>query len=82
LLVNLPSPHPGSSTHPSTSEVLQAREHTPTPFSYVVVTFGLAIESIKELGGASHKFLIIIKKSLICLWGFEIMLMIQGFYAN
>jgi hypothetical protein len=62
--------------------VLRAKERTPTPFSYIVVTFGLATKSIKELGGASHKLLIIIKKSLICLWGFEIMLMIQGFYVN
>jgi len=39
---------------PFTPEVLQARERTPTPFPYVVVTFGLAIKFIKELGGVSH----------------------------
>jgi hypothetical protein len=33
-------------------KVLRARERTPTPFSSVVFTFGLAIESIKELWGA------------------------------
>jgi hypothetical protein len=32
--------------------VLQAKEHTPTPFS-VVFILGLAFESIKEFGGAS-----------------------------
>jgi hypothetical protein len=38
--------------------VLQARMCAPTsfpfPFPFIVVTFGLAVESIKELGGASH----------------------------
>jgi hypothetical protein len=33
--------------------VLGAREHAPTPSSYVVFIFGLAVESIKELRGAS-----------------------------
>jgi hypothetical protein len=33
--------------------MLQARERTPTPSPSNVFTFGLAIESIKELGGAS-----------------------------
>jgi hypothetical protein len=33
--------------------MLQAKERTPTPSPFVVVIFGLAIESIKELGGAS-----------------------------
>jgi hypothetical protein len=28
-------------------------EHAPTPFFFVVFTFGLTIEYIKELGGAS-----------------------------
>jgi hypothetical protein len=31
--------------------VLQAKERAPTP-PFVIFTFGLAIESIKELGGA------------------------------
>jgi hypothetical protein len=33
--------------------MLRARERTPTPFPSTVFTFGLAVESIKELGGAS-----------------------------
>ncbi len=53
MLVNLPSPHLGALAHPSTLEMLQAREHALIPSPYVVFTFGLAIESIKEFGGAS-----------------------------
>jgi hypothetical protein len=53
LLINLPSFHLGAPTCPSTPEVLRARECTPTFSPFIVVTFGLAIESIKELGGAS-----------------------------
>jgi hypothetical protein len=53
LLVNLPSPYFGALACPSTPEVLRAKEHAPTPSSSVVFTFGLPIESIKELGGAS-----------------------------
>jgi hypothetical protein len=33
--------------------VLRVRERTPTPFPSVVFTFRLAVESTKELGGAS-----------------------------
>jgi hypothetical protein len=55
LLVNLLSPHPGASSHPSTPEVLQARERAPTPSLSVVSTCGYAIKSIKELGGVSKK---------------------------
>jgi len=58
LLVNLLSPHPRARARPSTFEVLQAKTCVPTlfpfPFPFVVVTFRLAIESIKELRGASH----------------------------
>jgi len=53
LLINLPSPHLGALAPPSTPEVLRIRERTPIPSPFVVFTFGLAIESIKELGGAS-----------------------------
>jgi len=49
LVVNLPHPHLGTLTHPSTPEVLQAKERASTPSPSVVVTFGLIIESIKEL---------------------------------
>jgi hypothetical protein len=54
LLVNLPSFHRGAPTRPSTPEMLWAKEHTPTPSPSVVITFGLVVESIKELGGVSR----------------------------
>jgi len=57
LLVNLLSPHPKAPTHPSTPEVLQATNHTPTLSSFDVFTFGLAIESIKEPRGASLTYI-------------------------
>jgi hypothetical protein len=50
--VTYPSPHPGGLTRPCTLEMLRAREHTPTPYPSIVFTFRLAVESIKELGGA------------------------------
>jgi hypothetical protein len=53
LLVNIPSPHPRAPARPFTLEVLQAKEHAPTPSSPDVFILGLAIESIKELGGVS-----------------------------
>jgi hypothetical protein len=53
LLVDLSNPHPETPTCPFTLEVLRAKEHTPTPPS-IVFTFGLTIESIKELGGVSQ----------------------------
>jgi hypothetical protein len=34
--------------------MLRAKEHTPTPSPSVVITFGLVVESIKELGGVSR----------------------------
>jgi hypothetical protein len=46
-----PSPHPGAPTRPSTFKVLQARECTSIPYPFVVFTFVLTIESIKEFGG-------------------------------
>ncbi len=56
LLVNLLSPHPRAQTRLSTLEMLQARKSAPTPFPFpfIVVTLRLVVESIKELGGASH----------------------------
>jgi hypothetical protein len=30
--------------------VLQAKEHAPTPYPFVIFTLGLAAESIKEFG--------------------------------
>jgi hypothetical protein len=50
LLVNLPSPHLGAPACLSTYKVLQAREHAPTLSPFIVFTFGLATESIKEFG--------------------------------
>jgi hypothetical protein len=50
LIVNLLSPHPVALTRPSISEVLQIKERTPTLSPSDVFTFGLAVESIKELG--------------------------------
>jgi len=54
VLVNLHSPHPEALEHPSTPKMLWTNEHAPTLSPSVVFTFGLVIESIKELGGASH----------------------------
>jgi hypothetical protein len=50
--------------------VLRTKERAPTPSLFIVFTFGLAIESIKELGGASQcvscqEIIILIKKDLI-----------------
>jgi hypothetical protein len=54
LLVNHPSPEPRAPTCPSTPEMLQPKERTPISFTFVVFTFGLIVESIKELGGMSN----------------------------
>jgi len=53
LLFNLSTPHHRVLTRPFTSKVLRAKEHAPIPFFCVTFTFGFAVESIKELGGAS-----------------------------
>jgi hypothetical protein len=37
--------------------VLQAREHTRTPYPSIVFTFGFTVEFIKEFGGASLRVL-------------------------
>jgi hypothetical protein len=50
LLVNLPSPHPGTLARPSTPEVLWAKEHTPTPSPSTICTFGLVVSPYKSLG--------------------------------
>jgi hypothetical protein len=49
--------HLGALARPSTPKVLWARERAPTFFPFVIFSFGLAVESIKELGGASWKLL-------------------------
>ncbi len=56
FLVNIHSSNPKAPTHSFTPEVLQTKERTPT-LSSIVFTFGLVIESIKELGGASLQIL-------------------------
>ncbi len=53
LFVNLPIPNPGAQAHLSTLEVLRVRERALIP-SFDVFIFGLVVESIKELGGASY----------------------------
>jgi len=52
LLINLLSPHLEGLAHPSTLEVMWAKEHASTFSPSVVFAFGLVVESIKELGGA------------------------------
>jgi hypothetical protein len=52
LLVDLPNPHLGAPTRSSTPEMLWTRERTPTLPS-IVFAFGLVVESIEELRGAS-----------------------------
>ncbi len=51
---------------PLTPEVLWAKEHTPTPSSYIVFTFKLTFESFKELGCAS--IYIGISNSILVMW--------------
>jgi hypothetical protein len=53
LLVIRRNPHFGAPARPSTPEVLQVRERTPTPYRFFVFTFGFVVESINEFGGAS-----------------------------
>jgi len=48
--VNVANPYLGALACPFAPEVLRARECTPTPFPFVVFTFGLVVESFKELG--------------------------------
>jgi len=52
LIANFLSPRLGALARASTLEVLQAKERAPIPFPSIVFTFGLAVESIKELMGA------------------------------
>jgi len=56
MLVVRPSPRPKIPARPCTPEMLQAREHIPTPYPFVIFTFGLIVESIKEFGGVSTRF--------------------------
>ncbi len=56
-LVTRPSLHLRAPTHPSTFKVLWAKERVAIPFHFVVFTFRLVIESIKELWGVSINLL-------------------------
>jgi hypothetical protein len=47
------SPYPKAPTRPFTLEMLWAKEGTPILYPSIIFTFGVAIESIKEFGGAS-----------------------------
>ncbi len=49
--------HPRVLARPFTPKVLQAKECAPTPYPSVVFTFGLAVKSIKELGGVSFSLI-------------------------
>jgi hypothetical protein len=50
MLINHSNPHLGGLAHPSTLEVLQANERIPTPYPFLVFTFGFVIEYIKQFG--------------------------------
>jgi len=54
LLVARPNPHPRALARLSTTKVLRAKECTLIFYPSIVFTFGLAIEFIKEFGGASQ----------------------------
>ncbi len=54
MFVTLPSPHPKAPTRPSTPEVLQAKERALTLYLSAIITFGFAVESIKEIRGVSR----------------------------
>jgi hypothetical protein len=53
LLVTHLHPHPGALARPFTPKMLRAKERTPTLYPFVVFTFGLVVEFIKEIEGAS-----------------------------
>jgi hypothetical protein len=56
LLVNPLNPHLGALACPSTPEVIQTKEHTPTS-TFIIFTFGLVVESTKELGDVSQNLI-------------------------
>jgi hypothetical protein len=57
-LVTCPSPHFGALAHPSTLEVLRAKERTPTLYPSIVFTFRLVVLFIKEFESASLSLLL------------------------
>jgi hypothetical protein len=48
------NPHLGAPTHPFTPKMLWTMDCTPTYYPFVVFTFGLVVDFIKEFGGASQ----------------------------
>jgi len=60
LLVIHLNPNRGALARPSTLEVMRARERYPNSLSFHYFHFGLEVESIKELGGVSALYYIII----------------------
>jgi hypothetical protein len=49
-LTILPNPHPKALARPYTLKVLWSKERTLAFYPFIVFTFGLIVESIKELG--------------------------------
>jgi hypothetical protein len=62
---HLSKSHPGAPTCPFTPKVLRTKEHAPIPSPSALITFGLAVEFLKELEGASKAINNDIYKSLI-----------------
>jgi hypothetical protein len=56
LLVTHLNPHLRARVCPSTLEVLWTKKRAPTPYPFIVFTFGLVVESIHEFRGASTSF--------------------------
>ncbi len=54
LVIRL-NPHLKTPACPFTPEVIWTKERTPTPYPFDVFSFGLIVESIKEIGGASTR---------------------------
>jgi hypothetical protein len=57
MLVTLFSPYLKATARPSTFKVLQIREHTPTPHSFVVFTLDSHLCLLKSLGVCHHVFI-------------------------
>jgi hypothetical protein len=75
-LVTRPNPHPGAPAHPSTFEMLRAKECTPAPYPSTFFTFGFAIKfggvskhllHLKKLWTIYH-FMLIQTTDVACIW--------------
>jgi hypothetical protein len=60
--------------------VLQIKEHAPIPFPSIVFIFGLAVKSIKELGGVSFSCYQIIDEVLNIMARCEIYSFLDGYF--